>query len=128
MLRASPAAVRRLAPEVEDVVLRFFNALPSAASNLFASVLLYGPQARRYEPGEPFSLLVVLEARTLAARAALTLATDAATAGGLHAVEVTATTLEEMAQSTAGRLVSSARREGVLLWERVAGPAAGAGG
>lgn len=120
MLRASSRAVRRLAPEVEDVIHRFFEALPAVAESLFASVILYGPQARRYEPEETFCLLVVLSENSVRTKAALALAADAASLRGKLDVQVTSATLDELVQPSIARLVSSAKREGLMLWEREA--------
>jgi len=121
MLRVSAAAVRRLTPEAEALARRFLDALPMAAQQLLTSVTMYGPHVRRYDPAEPFALLVVMDERSLAARAALTLATSAAAEGGRVEVEVTSATRDELSQGALARLVSAARRDGVVLWERAAG-------
>ncbi len=121
MLLVSAAAVRRLPPEAEALARRFLDALPAAARRLLSSVTMYGPQLRRYDPAEPFSLLVVLDERSLAARAALTLATSAASDGGKVELEVTSATQEELAQGGLARLLAVVRRDGVVLWERAGG-------
>jgi len=110
MLRVSAAAARRLSPEAEELARRFLDALPVAAQRLLSSVTMYGPHVRRYDPAEPFSLLVVLDERSVASRAALTLATSAATDNGRIELEVTSATQDELSQGALARLLSVVRR------------------
>jgi hypothetical protein len=122
MFRLAPTALGRLSPEAADLAERFLFALSPAVRALVNEVRLFGAQARRYDPGAPFSLLVVVEEPSLSVKTAVSIARQAATGDGAVEVEVTMATPTELDLSTGlqGRLFQNARREGVELWRRAA--------
>ncbi len=125
MFHLAPQAALRLSPEAANVAEQFLRALPPFAREKLQDVRLFGPQARRFEPDEHFAFLVVADERSVEVKTALAIATSAAEADGLYAVDVTVATKGEVddAPPSLARLLANARREGVELWRRR--PAAG---
>ena len=121
MLALIPEATR-LGPDVRDVAERFLSALGPGVRRELAEVRLYGAQARRHSPGEPFLFMVVVAERTLALRAGVGLAVDDTRrwVDPETEVEVATVSLAEWtaAPASASAVVRNARREGVCLWRR----------
>lgn len=125
MFRLASAAAARLSPEAANVAEIFLRALPPFVRERVRSVRLYGPQARRFEPETPFAFFVVADDRSIELKTALAIATNAAEADGLNAVEVTLATAGEVDAPAPmlARTLQNARREGIDLWRQEPSPA-----
>lgn len=120
MLRLAPQAAARLSDEAQLVADLFLAAVPPALRKTIRCVRLFGPQARRYEAGQPFDLLVLADERTLAMKSAVSIASAAVEGEAAQSVFVTLVGVPELEQPSEHlqRALQNAEREGIDLWQR----------
>jgi hypothetical protein len=122
MFRLSPAASTRLSPEALQVCETFLGALAPFTRPKIRTVRLFGAQARRFEPEEPYDLLIVVDERSIEVRTSVAVAVSAAETQANVPVQVTVASAFEESGATGplARLLTNAKREGVELWAREA--------
>lgn len=116
-------AVAQLEPESLAAAESFLGALPPHLIRQVARVRLFGPHARRHEPGAAFELLVEIDKPSVEVRTGVSIASSFVEAQSELTMAVTLVTAFE-AQHASGllsRTLQNAEREGLDLWVRPAG-------